>query len=305
MPDFLRRMTESSKRRVLQARAGVSERELRRRIDDSPAPPELRLHADGFDLIAEVKPRSPSAGGLGGGDVAGRALAYRNGGAAAVSVLTEPDEFGGSLETLARVSAELSENPGSNSLPAPVPTMRKDFLVDPYQVLEARAAGAGGVLVVLRIVDDARLEEILCAAAETGLFVLLEAFDQDDLERAGRSARAGRDLGLRALVGLNARDLVSLTVDPHRLHRLSGSFPPGFPKVAESGLQDPDSITRAAGWGYDLGLVGTALMREADPSTAVSSMIQAGRASSRASRVGAPDMREPVSEPAAPRAPGA
>ncbi|MGW8283209.1 MAG: hypothetical protein ACWGON_07910, partial [Gemmatimonadota bacterium] len=178
-------------------------------------------------------------------------------------------------------------------------------LVDPYQVLEARSAGAGGVLVVLRIVDDARLEEILCAAAETGLFVLLEAFDREDLDRAARRARRGQELGLRALVGLNARDLVSLTVDPDRLRRLSDAFPSGFPKVAESGLQDPDSVARTAEWGYDLGLVGTALMRMVDPSAAVSSMIEAGRASRRVTRVGGPDTRSPGSGLAATHAPGA
>lgn len=221
-----------------------------------------------------------------------------------MSVLTEPEEFGGSLGALARVSTVLAESRTDGSLPAPIPTLRKDFLVDPYQVLEARSAGAGGVLVVLRILDDARLEEILCAAAETGLFVLLEAFDAEDLDRAARTARRGRELGVRALVGLNARDLVSLAVDPDRLRRLSDAIPSDFPKVAESGLQDPESVARTAEWGYDLGLVGTALMRMVDPSAAVSRMIEAGRASRRVSRVGSPEFRAPRHEAAAPPAAG-
>ena len=285
MRDFLSRMADASERRAREARSRAPVRELRRRIADCPAAPALNLHPDGFDLIAEVKQRSPSRGRLANDDVVQRARAYAQAGAAAVSVLTEPDEFGGSLEDLERISAALAAGDTDDSLSSPISTLRKDFLTDPYQVLEARVMGAGGVLIVLRIVDEGRLEEILTAAAEAGLYVLLEAFDADDLDRAGSGVERARALGVRALVGLNARDLESLEVDPDRLRRLADRFPPGVPKVAESGLLGPTDAARAAAWGYDIGLVGTALMQEKDPSAAVSAMVSAGRAARELSQI--------------------
>ena len=288
MRDFLSRMADASERRAREARSRTPVRELRRRIADCPAAPALSLHPDGFDLIAEVKRRSPSRGRLAYDDVVQRARAYALAGAAAVSVLTEPDQFGGSLDDLEQISAVLAAGDTDESPSSPTPTLRKDFLTDPYQVLEASVMGAAGVLIVLRIVDEARLEEILSAAAETGVFVLLEAFDADDLDRAGGGVERARALGVRALVGLNARDLESLEVDPDRLRRLADRIPPGVPKVAESGLLGPTDAARAAGWGYDMGLVGTALMLEKDPAAAVSSMITAGRAAREMSWIHAP-----------------
>jgi indole-3-glycerol phosphate synthase len=277
-------MAVSSEQRAREARSRTSVQVLRSRIADRPPAPALSLHPDGFDLIAEVKRRSPSSGALANDDVMPRARAYVLSGAAAVSVLTEPDEFGGTLEDLERVSAALGG--GDDSLSGAVPTLRKDFLTDPYQVFEAGAAGAGGVLVILRIVDDARLEELLVAAAEAGLFVLLEAFDAGDLDRSGSAAEHARALGVHALVGLNSRDLESLTVDRERLRRLADRFPPDVPRVAESGLLDPTDAARASAWGYELGLVGTALMRQKDPSAAVAAMIAAGRAARELARIG-------------------
>ena len=166
MRDFLSRMADASERRAREARSRTPVRELRRRIADCPAAPTLSLHPDGFDLIAEVKQRSPSNGRLADDDVVQRARAYARAGAAAVSVLTEPDEFSGSLEDLERISAGLGADETDGSFSGPVVTLRKDFLTDPYQVLEARVMGASGVLIVLRIVDEARLEEILTAAAQ-------------------------------------------------------------------------------------------------------------------------------------------
>lgn len=286
MRDFLATMAASSEQRAREARSRVPVQELRRRIADRPAPPALSLHPDGFDLIAEVKRRSPSKGALAGDDVVQRARAYATAGAAAVSVLTEPEEFGGSLEDLERISASLVADDAVKSSPGAVPTLRKDFLTDPYQVFEARALGAGGVLVILRIVDEARLEELLSAAAETGLFLLLEAFDAGDLDRSGSAIERACELGVRALVGLNSRDLESLAVDPGRLQRLADSFPPGVPRVAESGLLDPADAACVSASGYDLGLVGTALMRSRDPSATVAAMITAGRAAKELSRIG-------------------
>lgn len=288
MLDFLAQMAESSERRAREARSGTPVRQLRRRIADSPAAARLRLHPEGFDLIAEVKRRSPSIGRLAEDDVVQRARAYAMAGAAAVSVLTEPDEFGGSLYDLGRISDALAGGEPGDVRTGPVATLRKDFLTDPYQVLEARAMGAAGVLIVIRILDESRLDELLTAAAEAGLFVLLEAFDADDLDRIGGAVERARELGIQALVGLNARDLESLAVDPDRLRRLADRFPPGVPKVAESGLHDPTHASRVATWGYDLGLVGTALMRQTDPGATVAAMIAAGRAAREEANSGSP-----------------
>ena len=163
---------------------------LERRARQAPAGAPLRLSASGFDVIAELKLRSPAAGVLGdeSQDWLGRVAAYARGGAAAVSVLTEPSRFDGSLEHLRRAAQVLA--------PLGVPAMRKDFLVDPYQVLEARAAGAGGVLVILRMLPRPRIAELLDVAADHGLFVLLEAFDEADLELA-RELTARRTAGAR------------------------------------------------------------------------------------------------------------
>ena len=182
MPDFLTEMASKSRARALSARSGMPERELRARILDLPDPLPRQTGPEGFDLITEVKRRSPSIGPLDGAGVVERARAYTEAGAAAISVLTEPDAFGGSLEDLQAISRAASE------LPDAIPAMRKDFLTDPYQLLEARAAGAGGALLILRIVSDEELEQMLAVAGETGLFLLLEAFDADDIERAGVAA---------------------------------------------------------------------------------------------------------------------
>ena len=176
--------------------------------------PRRRLDlSGGFDLIAEIKRRAPSAGSLreaGAGDVAHLAAGYSRAGAAAISVLTEPSEFGGSLVDLASAA-----DAGGD-----VPVMRKDFVVNEYQVYEARAAGAGGVLLILRILDTATLGACIRAAAECGMFVLLEAFDEADLQRAGPAAELCRREGAPVLVGLNCRDLATLGVDFGRFARL-------------------------------------------------------------------------------------
>jgi indole-3-glycerol phosphate synthase len=237
------------------------------------APPSPPLRLAGFDLVAEIKRSSPAEGALQADtDVAARATAYARAGAAAVSVLTEPARFGGSLADLATAARALA--------PLGVPAMRKDFLVDPRQVLEARAAGAGGVLLIVAMLDDAALGELLGTAREHGMFVLLEAFDEADLERAaawlpGRGQPGERDEPL--LLGVNTRDLRTLAVDPGRLARLAPQLPPGIPVVAESGLHTPADAAAAAALGYRLALVGTALMRAADPARLAADMLAAGR----------------------------
>jgi indole-3-glycerol phosphate synthase len=243
---------------------------LRARIRDLPAAPRIRSHPAGFDLIAELKRRSPAAGVLAARsdeDVATRVAGYAEAGAAAVSVLTEPKRFDGTLADLEAAARTLASSG--------VPAMRKDFLVDPYQVAEARAAGAGGVLVILRMVQSPHLAPMLDSAAELGLFVLLEAFDERDLERAHElvSARAGQSL----LVGVNCRDLATLQVVPERLETLAAYLPPGVPRVAESGLATPADARRIVRAGYDFALVGSALMTSPDSAAVIRGVIAAGR----------------------------
>ena len=264
-------MLHSGLQRVATARERVPEAALRAAVLATPPPPPLRLVRRGFDLIAELKLRSPSLGDLSAAtlDPVRRLEAYAEGGAAACSILTEPTRFDGDLDHL-RLAAEVLQ-------PYGVPALRKDFLVDPYQVLEARAYGASGVLLIVRMVPRDRLVEMLDCAAELGLFVLLEAFDAADLEIAESLARerAGRDE--QVLMGLNCRDLETLAIDSRRFATLRGRLPLDWPAVAESGVQTPADAARVAGLGYRLALVGTSLMRRSDAADAVRELVEAGR----------------------------
>ena len=269
LSDLLSRMAASSAERANAARQLESLEVLRDRALAAPVPPALVL-TGGFDLIPEIKRRAPSAGELrepAGGDVERLSSGYAAAGAAAISVLTEPSEFRGGL-------ADLSLAVGAAGH---VPVMRKDFIVDPYQVYEARAAGAGGILLILRILDRASLDACIQAAAECGLFVLLEAFDEADLQRAGPAAEFGRREGATVLVGLNCRDLATLDVDVARFAQLADRFPPGVPRVAESGMMGADQVGDVASLGYDAALIGTRLMQADDPESEVRHMLAAGR----------------------------
>jgi indole-3-glycerol phosphate synthase len=266
MLDFLARMAASSRDRLRAARARVGPSELIRRALERPQPKALQQDPSGFDVLAEIKPRSPSFGTLLSArtlDAPALGAGYAQGGACAVSVLTEPTEFGGSLTTL----SEVAEG-------CPIPAMRKDFLVDPYQVIEARAHGASGVLLIARLLDDVLLAEMLDAAASMKMFVLLEAFHAGDLERAVGFLARSRAAGL---LGVNARDLATLSIDPTRHAALARSSPPGLRLVAESGIATPEDAARLARLGYSAVLVGGALMRAADPVPLLRTMIASGR----------------------------
>jgi indole-3-glycerol phosphate synthase len=270
MSDFLADMARSSAARAAEAAQRLPLAELRDRAEAVPPAPPLRLSPLGFDLVAEIKLRSPALGALQdpAHDRLGRAAAYARGGAAAVSVLTEPSRFDGSLAHLREAAAALT--------PLGVPVMRKDFLVDPYQVIEARAAGAGGVLLIVRMLPPARLAGMLETAAEQGLFALLEAFDARDLEVIGEllAARPRRE---GVLVGINCRDLTSLRVVSERFAELAPRLPPDVPAVAESGVATPADARRARALGYRLALVGTALMAREDAAGLVAEMLAAAR----------------------------
>lgn len=254
MSDFLQGMAKSSA-----ARAALAPSFTGADFDK----PVVPLSPGTFDVIAEIKNRSPAEGYLGDSPLGVRARTYAAAGAAAISVLTEPSRFDGELGHLEAVVA---------AVPA-MPVMRKDFLVDPVQVLEARKAGASGVLLIATMLDDATLSSMLDVAFEHGMFVLLESFDADDLRRSARYL--GRDGEL--LIGVNTRDLRTLEVDSNRLERLAPLLPEAR-CVAESGLVDADDAARVAGWGYTMALVGTALMRSDDPAALVREMKTAGSA---------------------------
>ncbi len=264
MSDFLQSMATLSAERAA-AVGTISAVEC-----DKPVVP-LRLET--FDVIAEIKDRSPAEGELASGSVdkPQRARDYASGGAAAISVLTEPSRFDGSLEHLRQVVAAVPNTP----------VMRKDFLVDPVQILEARAAGASGILLIATMLDDAQLRSMLDCAAEHELFVLLESFDEQDLVRSAQlldnsadqqSAESGQ-----LLFGVNTRNLRTLHVDPGRLQSLAPSLPAGR-CVAESGLHTVEDADVVAGLGYQLALVGAALMRSDAPATLVQEMRAAGSA---------------------------
>jgi indole-3-glycerol phosphate synthase len=268
---FLSDMARSSAARVARALREEPSATLEARARAAPAAPPLALSPLGFDVIAEVKLRSPAAGPLADAafDARARVAGYGHAGACAISVLTEPSRFDGALEHL-RTAAEVLR-------PLGIPAMRKDFIVDPYQLLEARAAGAGGALLILRMLSASRLEDLLALARELGLFVLLEAFDRDDLSRAAECV-AHHPTGAPALlVGLNCRDLDTLAVVPERFAELSPLLPAGVCTVAESGVTGPADAQRMRALGYRAALIGTALMKCNDPQSLLARILSAAR----------------------------
>lgn len=274
MSGFLDGMAASSAARAAQALAAEPFAALEQRARAAPRAPRLVLSAQGFDVIAELKLVSPAAGRLGAPDEnwLKRVSGYAAGGACAVSVLTEPSRFDGSMEHLRRASEALA--------PLKVPTMRKDFLVDPYQVLEARAAGAGGVLLIVRMLSRSQLLALLDAAAEHGLFVLLETFDADDLHAARELLAARRPAGAGGadiLLGINSRDLQTLQVVPERFEALAPRLPPDRPAVAESGVASAADAVRMMRLGFRLALIGTALMSRDDPQQLLREILTAAR----------------------------
>jgi indole-3-glycerol phosphate synthase len=198
-------------------------------------------------LIAEVKRRSPSAGAINLDlDPAALAMAYADGGAAAISVLTEAERFGGSLEDLGQVVAHVR-----------VPVLRKDFLVDPLQLLEARGAGASAVLLIVRALDDGALRTMLAETRELGMAALVEAHDAPELARA-------LDAGAPC-IGINARNLDDFSMHHEEALRLVAAIPGDRMAVAESGITVRDDVERAASAGADAVLVGGALAAAGDP----------------------------------------
>ncbi len=236
--------------------AARGEADLAAAARDLPAPldPMPAFRAPGLSVIAEVKRRSPSKGDLAEiPDPAALAAAYAAGGADAISVLTEQRRFGGSLEDLRVVRAAV-----------PTPLLRKDFVVTGYQLLEARAAGADLVLLIVAALEDPLLLDLYQQARELGLTVLTEVHDEDEIARA---LSVGADL-----VGVNSRNLKTLDVHPDTFGRLAPLLPGSVVKVAESGVSGPADAARFLDEGADVVLVGEALVRDGDPRAAVAAM---------------------------------
>lgn len=260
MTTFLDQLLGDATDRVAAARAVEPLEALRERAQQVTVAGDLyaALAGPGVAVIAEVKRASPSKGDLAPGlDAAARARAYLAGGAAAVSVLTEPARFGGSLEDLAAVAA------------LGAPTLRKDFTVDAYQVWEARAHGACAVLLIVAALDDRTLASLHDEALDAGLAALVEVHDDAELARATA-------VGAR-IVGVNARDLRTFDVDRDAFARLRPRIPDTALAVAESGVRGPDDVVHAGQQGADAVLVGESLVTASAPERATAALVEAGR----------------------------
>jgi indole-3-glycerol phosphate synthase len=260
-PDLLSAIVAASWRRAAVARAGRPTAELERlafAARPDAAAFEARLGRPGsLNVIAECKRRSPSKGILRAQyDPVAIAGAYARAGAAAVSVLTEPTFFDGSLSDLERVCGTVT-----------VPVLRKDFITDEYQLLEARAAGASAVLLIVAALDRPGLAGLLQAARSLGLASLVEVHDRAELEWA---LEAGSQL-----VGVNARDLRTLEVDSAVVLALADAIPDHVVAVAESGIRSAEDLRLLRAAGYDAFLVGERLVTCADPGLALSDLLGA------------------------------
>ncbi len=236
--------------------AAAPESDLRAALADvdPPRDPMPSLRSAGSSVVAEVKRRSPSKGDLADiADPAALAVSYAEGGAAAISVLTEQRRFGGHLDDLRAVRAAVE-----------TPLLRKDFVVTRYQVTEARAAGADLVLLIVAALDDDALLRLFDAARELGMRALVEAHDEAETERA---VALGAEL-----IGINARNLKTLQVDPNTFGRLAPLVPEDRVLVAESGITGPSDVARFVAEGARAVLVGEALVKDGDPTAAVRAM---------------------------------
>lgn len=253
---FLERAAALARRRVAESREAVPTSELERICSALPSPPSLsealyRRPEQEVRIMAEVKRRSPSRGDINASlSVGDTVRAYERGGASAVSVLTEPFFFGGNL-------ADLVEAAGCTNLPL----LRKDFIVHPYQLLEARAAGASAVLLIAAMLDDSSLQDLMSEAEALELECLVEVHREEELERALAA-------GAR-LIGVNNRDLATLSVDRGTVLRLAPLIPSHCVLVGESGYRSREEVLQAGRAGVHAVLVGEALSGARDPEGAL------------------------------------
>ncbi|EME21822.1 indole-3-glycerol phosphate synthase TrpC [Rhodococcus triatomae] len=216
------------------------------------------LRADGIGVIAEVKRASPSKGELSTiADPASLAHAYEEGGARVISVLTEERRFKGSLADLDAVRKAVS-----------IPVLRKDFIVGPYQIHEARAHGADVILLIVAALDQNTLASLLDRTESLGMTALVEVHTEEEADRA---LEAGA-----SVIGINARNLKTLEVDRDTFARIAPGLPSHVVKIAESGVRGTADLLAYAGAGADAVLVGEGLVTSGDPRTAVKDLVAAG-----------------------------
>jgi indole-3-glycerol phosphate synthase len=209
------------------------------------------LRGEAVAVIAEVKRRSPSKGWINRGlSATDQAMLYERGGAAAISILTEPTHFGGSVADLIAVCDAVT-----------IPVLKKDFHVDPVQLIEAKALGASAALLIARALSPEALLEMIQVAGDLSLEVIVEIRDERELERAIE--------GGAAIIGINNRNLETLVIDPATSDRLLGLVPPGVIAIAESGVAGREDVARVARRGADAVLVGSALSAADDAAMAV------------------------------------
>jgi indole-3-glycerol phosphate synthase len=251
---FLDRIVALKRKELEQRQEAIPLSRLEVAVAQKSAPLDLAaaLSAEGVSLIAEVKRASPSRGALNPGlDAVKIARTYAQCGAAAISVLTEPNYFMGSGHDLQTVRRTLPH----------IPILRKDFILDSYQLFEARAWGADAVLLILAILDDAVLEELVTVSHKLGMHCLLEVHDKDELKRA---------LAFSAqLIGINNRNLDTLEVDINVTKELRPLVPPGRLVVSESGVKGREDIQKLKEWGVDAVLIGAALVTASDISAKI------------------------------------
>jgi indole-3-glycerol phosphate synthase len=214
-----------------------------------------RAASNGPAVIAELKKASPSRGLIRADfDAVALAISLEAAGAAALSVLTDREFFQGSLENLTRASAAVN-----------IPCLRKDFIVDPFQIVEARAAGADAILLIVAALSDSELRSLFSEAKRMELDVLCEIHDAAELDRAVA-------LGF-TVIGVNSRNLHTMQVSPEGQIELAGMLPKNVVHVAESGIRTQDDMARMAAAGYDAFLIGESLMREADPAGTLAGLL--------------------------------
>ncbi len=255
---MLDRILETKRADVAARKATMSHADLDAKIATVSAPRGFRAALDaktGHALIAEVKKASPSKGLIREDfDPPAHARAYEAGGAACLSVLTDERWFQGADVFLEQARAAVS-----------IPVLRKDFMVDPWQVHESRALGADAILIIVAALDDTQMQEIEAAAIECGMDALVEVHDAAEMERAARLKSR--------LIGVNNRDLRDFSVDFQRTYELVGRAPTGCTFVAESGLTTREDLDAMATHDIHCFLVGEALMRQKDVEAATRALI--------------------------------
>jgi indole-3-glycerol phosphate synthase len=259
-PSVLDRIVEGLRKELVERRLRVPLHELWARCQERPPARSLSaaLRGETLRLIAEVKRASPSAGALRDDlDAVTTARLYRENGAAAVSVLTEERHFRGSLEDLTRIVETFERDAEEHGDAASrLPVLRKDFIFHPYQLYEARAAGADAVLLIVAILSDGQLHEFLHVTEHLGMEALVEVHDEQEVERALAA-------GAR-LIGINNRDLRTFVTDLRTTERLRPLIPNDCVVVSESGIGGAEQAALVRGWGVDAILVGEAIVTARD-----------------------------------------